>query len=611
MLRIAALLLISVTCATAQMIQLSVDASDAARHLFHSKMTMPVSPGEFGLRYPEWIPGNHRPTGPIADVVDIRVTANGRALVWKRDAVDLYLIRVTVPVGVSSMEVAFDLIAPPTSGWGTQFFATMNWNQVLMYPEGQKSDAVNLQATLKVPQGWRFGTALPIARESGETIEFQPASLTTVVDSPIIMGRHFKTFDLSPGESTSHLLHVAADSAGALNASDDKVQKFRNLVKEEVTAFGSRHYRNYHFLLGLSEQVSTGGLEHHESSDNKLREAYFTDEAIWKNSGSLLAHEMAHSWNGKYRRPSGLATGSFHDPMDGELLWVYEGMTRYLGDMFAARSGIWTAQQWRERIAMLSANLASTTGRDWRPLADTATSVSLLNGSRADWRHLRRTTDYYDEGSLIWLEADVLIRKESGGKKSLDTFYASFFGGPGGKPELKPYTAGELYAALNAVQPYDWAGFFQKRVYDVAPQIPLGGVTGGGWTLVYREEPSEMFRASETAGGGVNQMFSAGWTLSGTGVITDIIEGSPADLAKLAPQMQIIAVNGRQYSASVVRAAIRDAKGTTAPIELIVKNGDFYSVHSLECHTGARYPDLERDSSVPDLLTEIVKSRAR
>ncbi|MFM2124450.1 MAG: hypothetical protein RL328_901, partial [Acidobacteriota bacterium] len=385
---------------------------------------------------------------------------------------------------------------------------------------------------------------------------------------------------------------------------------FRNLVKETYAAFGSRHYRSYHFLLTLSEQTSTGGLEHHESSDNRIRENYFTDDAQWKNAGSLLSHEMAHSWNGKFRRPDGLVTGGFDDPMQGELLWVYEGLTRYLGDVFAARSGLWTAQQWRERIAMLSANLDATTGRNWRPLADTATSVSLLNGARADWRHMRRSTDYYDEGSLIWLEADVLIRKATNGQKSLDTWFQAFFGGPGGKPELRPYTRAELEASLNAVHAYDWHGFFEQRVYQVAPQVPLGGVEAGGWKLTYREEPTEMFRASESAGAGINQLYSAGWTLANSGTISDIVEGSPADKAKLIPQMQIVAVNGRQFTPAGIRTAIRDAK-TGGRVELIVKNGDFYSVHALDVTTGPRYPDLVRDAGVADVLSEIVKPRAR
>jgi predicted metalloprotease with PDZ domain len=330
--RVAALILAVSLCAQAQVIQLRVDASDAARRLFHAHMTMPVSPGETALEYPEWIPGNHRPTGPIADVTGIRIRAAGRELAWKRDPVNLYRIRFTVPAGVTSVDVDFDLITPPSGGSTSPFLAMLNWNQVLMYPAGKPSDEVEYRASLQVPVGWRYATALPIARESGETIEFSPASLTTVVDSPVIMGRYFRTWDLSPGQTPAHYLHVAADSPAALNASEDKIEKFRNLVRETYAAFGARHYRSYHFLLTLSEQTSTGGLEHHESSDNRLREGYFTDESQWRNSGSLLAHEMAHSWNGKYRRPDGLATGGFDRPMEGELLWVYEGLTRYLGE---------------------------------------------------------------------------------------------------------------------------------------------------------------------------------------------------------------------------------------------------------------------------------------
>lgn len=608
--RLAALALFVSLCAHAQTINLSVDASDAARRLFHAHLTVPVTPGEVALAYPEWIPGNHRPTGPVADLTGIRVRANGRDLAWKRDPVDLYILRFTAPAGVTSVEVDLDLITPPSGGSTSPNLGVLNWNQVLLYPAGKPSDSLEFKASLKVPQGWRYGSALPIARESAESIEFSPASLTTVVDSPVVMGRFFQTFDLSPGQQPAHYLHVAADSPGALAVSDDKIEKFRNLVKETYAAFGSRHYRSYHFLLTLSEQTSTGGLEHHESSDNKVREGYFTDDSQWKNSGSLLSHEMAHSWNGKFRRPDGLVTGGFDDPMQGELLWVYEGLTRYLGDVFAARSGLWTEKQWRERIAMLSANLDATTGRNWRPLADTATSVSLLNGARADWRHMRRSTDYYDEGSLIWLEADVLIRKATNGQKSLDTFFQTFFGGPGGKPELKPYNRAELEAALNTIHSYDWHGFFEKRVYEVAPQIPLGGVDAGGWKLVYKDDPSEMFRASESAGG-INQLYSAGWTLSTTGTISDIVEGSPADKAKLIPQMQIVAVNGRQFSGAGIRNAIKDARTSGKPLDLIVKNGDFYTTHTLDVRTGPRYPDLERNPAVPDVLSEIVKPRAR
>lgn len=593
----------------AQPIELAVDASDVARHLVHARQTMRVVPGELRLTYPRWIPGNHRPSGPVEDVAGIRVTANGRPLAWRRDPVDLYTIGVTVPAGVDTIELAFDLIAPPNNGWGTQFLATLNWYHVLFYPEGKQSDEVQMRVSLTVPPDWRFATALPVARESGSTVEFQPAALTTVADSPVIMGRYFMTFDLSPGQSPAHYLHVAADSAAALNASGDKIDKFRNLVKETGVLFGSRPYRSYHFLLALSDQVATGGLEHHESSDNKLRENYFLDESLWRNSATL-SHEMVHSWNGKFRRPAGLATGDFHDAMEGELLWVYEGLTQYLGELMTARSGLRTERQWRERLAIIAADLSVTNGREWRPLADTATTTGPLRGARSDRQHLRRGQDYYNEGLLIWLEADTIIRRESGSARSLDTFLAAFFGGSNGQPTVKAYTFDDVVAALNAVQPYDWRGFLQTRVYDVAPEAPLGGIRAGGWKLVFGETQPEMVRTAEQVSGGVSQIYSAGWSLNSQGMITEVLLDSPADRAGLAPQMQIVAVNGRQYSAAGIKAAIREAKDTTTPIELITKQGDFYRVFQLDCHTGERFPNLERDGSQPDLLSEIAKPRA-
>jgi predicted metalloprotease with PDZ domain len=606
MLRILAALALGMV-AQAQPIRVNLDASDAPRHLFHTTMAIPATVGELNLRYPEWIPGNHRPSGPIADVADFHATGNGRALAWRRDAKDMFLFHVTVPTGVNAVEVSFDFLAPAADG--SQYLTTLSWSDFLVYPAGKQSDDVQMQATLTMPRGWKFGTALPVARESNNVVEFQPSSLTTLVDSPVLIGRYLRTYDLSPGQTPGHYLDVAADSPAALTMSDEKLEILRNLVKETGVAFGSRHYRSYHFLLHLSEQAGTGGLEHHESSDNGLRENYFSDDNLWRNSTTLW-HEISHSWNGKYRRPAGLATGNYHDPQEGELLWMYEGLTQYLGSLLAVRSGVWTDRQWRERLAIDAANLDATTGRSKRPLVDTATASSILRATRADWAHIRRGQDYYQEGALIWLEADVLIRRESKGAKSLDTFYQVFFGGPGGKPEVKTYTAAEIYAALNAIQPYDWAGFFKQRIYMVTEKAPVGGFLAGGWKLVYRDEPGEMFRTAEAAASNVNQIYSAGWRVSNTGVIQDIIAGSPVDKAKLAPLMQIVAVNGRAYTSGLLRAAIREARGGEK-LEVIAKMGDFFSVHQVDCRTGGRYPDLERDANVTDYLGQIAAPRAR
>ncbi len=598
-------------------IQLSVDASDMPRRILHAKETVPVSAGMVRLAYPKWIPGEHSPTGPVTDVVGLKITGGGKTLTWRRDPVELFIVTVDVPAGVTSIDVAFDFLVPPdASGFSSGASATsqlglMSWNQVLMYPAGTPSDQLDLNTTLKVPRGWRYGTALPIARETGDTIEFQPASLTTVVDSPVIMGANFKSIDLAPGDKTPHYLNLAADSPAALEISQDKIDKIRNLVKESGAMYGSRHYRDYHFLVTLSDHVAHFGLEHHESSDDRVAEKTLTDDTLWRNEGSLLPHEMTHSWNGKFRRPAGLATGDYEKPMDGALLWVYEGLTNYLGEVLAARSGIWTAEQYRENLANEAAELDNTPGRDWRPLADTATAAQLLYDGRADGSSYRRSTDFYPEGSLIWLEADTLIRRESKGQRSLDTFVQSFHGGAGGKPELKPYTADELYAALNAVQPYDWRGFFEQRVYRIQARAPLGGIAAGGWRLVYRDQPSEMFKAAETAHKGVDVRFSMGLLLSEQGDVIDVVPGSPADRGGMSAGAKVLAVGGRQFSSDVMRAAIKDAKGGSAPIELITKDGDIYKTFRVDCHTGERYPDLERVAGQADLMGEILRAKAK
>ena len=362
--------------------------------------------------------------------------------------------------------------------------------------------------------------------------------------------------------------------------------------------------------MTLSDHVAHFGLEHHESSDDRVKETTLIDDDQWRSRGDLLTHEMTHSWNGKFRRPSGLATPDFEKPMDGALLWVYEGLTQYLGEVLAARSGIWSQEDWHGRIAMTAAEMDSTPGRQWRPLSDTATAAQLLYQARGDRENLRRGVDYYPEGSLIWMEADTVIRRESQGQRSLDSFVERFYGGPGGKPELKTYTADDLYAALTAVQPYDWRGFFQKRIYEISGSAPLEGIAAGGWRLVFREEPSQFFKSREAAKKIVDVRYSLGLVLSEDGAVQDVVTGSPSDRAGVPPSAKVVAVNGRQFTRASLRAAIKSGKNGSEPIELLAKDGEWYKTYRADCHTGERYPVLERDRARPDLLSQIGSPRA-
>ncbi len=596
-------------------VKLSVDATDATRRLFHAKMAFPVKAGPLTLLYPEWIPGEHGPTGPIADVAGLRVSSGGKSIPWKRDSVNMYAFHIDVPEGATTLDVSIDFISPPDTGAfsaggsATSELAVLSWNQLLLYPEGTPTDQLNYQASLRVPRGWRYGTALPIASETGDSIQFKPSSLTTLIDSPVLTGTHFKTVDLSPGETPPHYLHIAADSERASEITPAEIDHYRNLVKETDVLFGARHYRDYHFLLTLSDHVAHFGLEHHESSDDRVGERALVDDSLRKLTSGLLPHEFVHSWNGKYRRPAGLATADYGKPMKGDLLWVYEGLTEYLGEILTPRSGLSTPEEFRDSLAHTAAALDRTAGRTWRPLEDTAIAAQILYGGRADYADFRRGVDYYPEGTLIWLDADVLIRQMSKGKRSLDDFVRAFEGGQGGAPLVKPYTFEDVVAGLNAVQPYDWANFLKTRLKSTEPHAPLGGITGGGWKLVYTSERSELLKAAEGERKFSDLSYSLGIKVKEDGTIVDVHLGTAADKAGLAPETKLIAVNGRQFTGTVLRETIQAATKTSTPLELLVKDGEYYKTFRADYHDGEKYPHLERDKAKPDLIAAIIKPR--
>lgn len=603
-------------------VKVKVDATDAPRRLFHVQMTMPAKPGAMTLLYPEWIPGEHGPTGPIANLVGLKIQGGGKTIPWKRDSVKMFAFHLDVPAGVSSLDVVFDFISPPESegfssgASATSELAVLSWNQLLLYPEGARSDDFQYQATLTVPDGWRYGTALPIQRETGNQIEFQPASLTTMVDSPVSTGAHYRTFDLGTEQGIPHYLHVAADSDRALEVSNEVVGQLKQLVKETGALFGARHYRGYHFLYTLSDHVAHFGLEHHESSDDRTGERTLIEPDMLKASGYLLPHEFVHSWNGKYRRPAGLTSGGqdggYDVPMQGDLLWVYEGLTNYLGEVLAPRSGLWSAEDYRESLANTAAELDNKFGRTWRPLEDTATAAQVLYEAGGDYGNLRRSVDYYPEGSLIWLEADTIIRQNSKGTKSLDDFCRLFHGGASGAPALKPYGFDDVVAALNAVQPYDWAGFLNQRLKSTDAHAPLGGITRSGWKLVYDGVRSDFWKAYEDKIKGLDLSYSIGIQVkSDDGTIADVRYGGPAQLAGIAPAVKLVAVNGRQFNPTLLREAVAKTATDSKPIELLVKNGEFYQTFRVAYQGGEKYPHLVRDPAVPDLLTEIIKSKAK
>jgi predicted metalloprotease with PDZ domain len=597
-------------------IKLDVDATDAARKVLHARLQIPAQPGKLTLLYPKWLPGDHSPTGPITDLVGLKMSAGGKPVEWRRDAEDMYAFVVELPAGASSLDITLDSLSPPgadgsaSGASATAQLADISWSDVVLYPKGPKASELQYAPTLRLPAGWQYGTALVQADRASDVIHFEPVSLETLVDSPVVAGAYFRTVDLTPGGKLPHSLHIVADSEAALEIKPEDSRHFSRLVAETGELFGARHYRAYHFLLTLSDHVAHFGLEHHESSDNRQGEKYLIDADSLKLKASLLPHEMVHSWNGKYRRPTGLATPDFEQPMLGELLWVYEGLTDYLGQVLTARCGLWTEEDFRQKLALEAARLDRQPGRSWRPLVDTTVAAQLLYGARKEGNAWRRSVDFYPEGALIWLEADVLIRQQSQGRHSLDDFCQRFYGGPSGPPRVVPYSLDDVVAALNEVAPHDWRQFFQQRVYEIDPRAPLGGIEGGGWRLVYSNTVPDLLKSAESAQKFTDLRFSLGLTINEGGAVQDVIPGSPADKAGVGAAMKLVAVNGRRWTADLLRTAVKTARTNTAPIELLVENEDYFKSCKLDYHEGEKYPRLERDSTKPDLLTGILKSRA-
>jgi predicted metalloprotease with PDZ domain len=598
---------------TAQAIRLHVDLTDAPRNIYHAHLHIPAHAGEMSLVFPKWIPGNHRPSGPLGGLTGIQMEAGGRSLSWQRDAVDMYEFHVSVPAGIDTLDVSLDALTSQDSAGGggpaaSSDLLDLNWNAVVLYPKGARSDDVSFMPSVTLPGGWKFGTALPVARTSGDNVEFAPVSLTTLVDSPLIAGVHYRKIELTkPGEAPLHVMDLVADAEPGLAMTSQDVAAYQKLVAETGELFGARHYRQYHFLLTLSDQVGGHGLEHHESNDSVAAERTLLDPDLHMLYAGLVPHEFVHSWNGKYRRPAGLVTPNYQEPMIGDLLWVYEGLTEYLGNVLAERSGLWTEEQYRESLAGTAAALDHRAGRTWRPLEDTARSVQTLRMMGSQWQSWRRGLDYYPEGELIWLEVDSILRQQTHGQRSLNDFCRRFHGGESGPPKVVSYTFDDVVRTLNEVAPYDWAKLLRERVTATSSHAPLGGIESGGWKLVYNDKPNLFTQAEEKLAKFADFSYSLGFTVSEDGKLDDVIVGSPAYQSGLGPGMKLIAVNGRRWSPPVLHAALKEVQEGDRSIELLVENAQFFKTYSVVYTDGEKNPHLERVSVQPDILGDILK----
>ena len=594
-------------------IRLTVDATDIDRHIFRARESIPVRGGDsLVLFYPQWLPGNHSPTGRIDKLAGLTVGNNGMPVEWRRDAVNVFAFHVTVPANATALDVEFQFVSPVDTDEGrivmTPEMLNLQWNAVVLYPAGYFTRQIMVEPSVRLPDNWQFATALETATSTAGRTNFKPVSLETLVDSPIFAGRYFKRVDLDARGGAPVHLDIVADRPDLLEMKPEHLAAHRALVEQASRLFGSHHYDHYDLLLALTNRMGGIGLEHHRSSENATVPTYFTDWEKNVDTRDLLPHEYTHSWNGKFRRPADLWTPNFNTPMRDSLLWVYEGQTEYWGSVLAARSGLWTKQQALDSIAATAAVYDLRRGREWRPLVDTTNDPIIALRRPLPWRSWQRSEDYYSEGQLLWLDTDTLIRELSHGQRSLDDFARAFLGINDGSYVPVTYTFDDVVNALNRVQPYDWSQFLRARLEGHGPGAPLDGLTRGGYKLVYKDTPSEYFKNEEERRRISNLSFSLGVVIGNEGRLTEVLWEGPAFQKGLTVGTQIVAVDGIAYSIDRLKAAIREAQKTRASIELLVKNGDHYRTVRMEYHDGLRYPHLERTGAMA-FLDQILAPR--
>ena len=601
---------------------LRVDATDFDRRIFRVNETVPVTPGPLTLYYPRWLPGNHGPTGRIGELAGLRISAAGQPISWKRDPLNVHAFTLDVPAGVASLDIEFQNLSPVNRESGrvvmTPEMLNLQWNAVLLYPAGHYDRQIMVRPSLRLPEGWKFGSALEATAQNGAMTEFKPVSVETLIDSPVFAGKHMARIDLDPEAAaqgrTPVFLNVMADTPGELTTTPEQLAAHRALVVQADRLFGERHYAHYDFLLAISDAFGWIGLEHLQSSENGVSPGYFSDWAKSSVGRDLLAHEYTHSWNGKFRRPSDLWTPNTNTPMQDSLLWMYEGQTQFWGDVLAVRSGLVPLSDMRDNLANVAAWLEAQRGRVWRNLQDT-TNQDVMGDRHdgRDWRDWQRGEDYYDEMVMVWLEADMLIRDGSGNQRSLDDFARAFFGARPGRAvtDFSPstYTFDDIVAALNQIQPHDWARFLRDRLDTNLPGAPLQGLARSGWKLGWSEEPNSFTKGLAAQRKFEDFAYSIGIVVGKDDMLGTVRWGSPAFDAGLSNSVQLVAVDGLAYKAERLKAAITAAKASKAPIQLLVKDGDHYKTVAITYTGGLRYPTLERIEGTEDRLTQVLAPR--
>jgi predicted metalloprotease with PDZ domain len=593
-------------------IKIAVDATDLAHRIFKINETIPVNAGEMTLLYPQWIPGHHSPVGPISQLAGLKMSAKGKVIEWQRDPGNVYAFNLKVPKGVRELHVEYQFLSPQSSEQGrvmmTPEMLNLQWDTVALYPAGHYSRKIKFQPSVTLPKGWQFATALEKSSQKGNTVTFEGIDFENLVDSPMFAGSHYKRVDLNPNADTPVFLNVFADKEKDLEISAEGLTAHRELIQQMYALYGAHHFDHYDFLLALTDKLGGIGMEHHRSSENSAKENYFSDwDKSWVGR-DLLAHEFNHSWNGKYRRPDALWTPTYNQVKEANGLWVYEGQTQFWGQVIAARSGLWSQENAMDMLARLGATYdQGRPGMAWRNILDTTNDPTIAQRSSLPYRSYQMSEDYYSGGELIWFAVDAKLRELSNNSHSLDDFAHNFFGVNPGDWNVLTYKFDDVINTLNGIEKYQWDDFINSRLKG---HVNLSkSLEDQGWKLTYNDKASEGIKAIESRYKSTDLLSSLGFSVNKEGKMRDVLWDSPAFNAGLAPSMQIVAVNNTQFSADALKDAVTDAKGSKAPIKLLVKNFDQYSEIQIDYHDGLKYPHLERIEGKPDYLSQLLTAQ--
>ncbi len=478
----------------------------------------------------------------------------------------------------------------------------LQWQSVILYPAGYFTRDLTYQASVTLPPEWTFLTSIDGGNVSGGTVDFPPLALDALMDQPVMAGRYLEQIMLT-ADPVPVRLDVASQDPNDLAALSSAAKKFAPLMSQADKLFGSHHYDHYDHMLFLSDELGTY-FEHHRSGENTAPANFFKTANEVPNL-SFIAHGYVHSWNGMFRRPAEMWTPNLNTPERDSMLWVFEGLTDYWADVLSARAGLLKKDDVEQVYAGLAADMTLDVGAGWRSLEDTNNDPIIIARRPTSWPSWQRNMfDAYDSGEMIWLEADAIVRTQSGGNKSLDDFARTFFAGNDAGNTTRTYSFDDMVSALDKIQPYDWHSFFRARLEDYGEGKLVHSIDSTGYRLVFTDKPT----GDQPQAKDLDLAYSLGMRVSQTGRIYAVHWGGPAFKANLTVGETIVSVNDHPYTPEGLTKAIHEAV-SGGPLSLLVRRGTWQTSTAIKWRGGMRYPQLERINGKPALLDKIVEPK--